>query len=116
MAADYHEDMSLLSEEDRNFVRALNSLREEIEAVDWYHQRVAATQDEALKEIMRHNAIEEMEHAAMTLEWLRRNMYGWNEQLKTYLFTEGNILEVEEGAESDEDDSVGSDDLGIGEL
>ncbi len=114
MATDYHEDINALSEEDKNFVRALNSLREEIEAVDWYHQRVAATQDEALKEIMRHNAIEEMEHAAMTLEWLRRNMYGWDEQLKTYLFTTENILEVEEGGDSEED--AGSDDLGIGEL
>ncbi|WP_425539364.1 encapsulin-associated ferritin-like protein [Microaceticoccus formicicus] len=115
MASDYHEDINLLSEEDKNFVRALNSLKEEIEAVDWYHQRVAASNDEELKEIMKHNAIEEMEHAAMTLEWLRRNMYGWDEQLKTYLFTEENILEVEEQGESAEE-SQSSEDLGIGEL
>lgn len=116
MASDYHEDLNLLSEEDRNFVRALNSLKEEIEAVNWYHQRVAASNDEQLKEIMKHNAIEEMEHATMTLEWLRRNMYGWNDQLETYLFTEENILEVEEHGASGEGDSAGSEDLGIGEL
>ena len=110
----YHELPELLSEEDRNFVRALSSLKEEIEAVDWYHQRVALCGDEELREIMKHNAIEEMEHACMTLEWLRRNMYGWEENMRTYLFTEGSILEIDEGGSSEEEPSSG--DLGIGEL
>lgn len=114
MPQDYHEPPKSLSEKDRDYVRALNSLKEEVEAVDWYWQRVAASDDPELKEIMKHNAIEEMEHAIMTLEWLRRNMEGWDEQMRTYLFTTGNILEVEEGA--DGHGSTESKDLGIGEL
>lgn len=114
MAEGYHEPVELLSEEDRNFIRALKSLQEEVEAVEWYHERIAASKDESLKEIMKHNAVEEMEHACMTLEWLRRNMYGWNENLKTYLFSEGNILEVEE--EGHESSGSKSRDLRIGEL
>lgn len=113
MAQDYHEPVEKLSEENQNIVRALCSLKEEVEAVDWYWQRVAASNDTALKEIMKHNAIEEMEHAAMTLEWLRRNMEGWDEQLRTYLFKEGDILAIEEG-EGEEKEESG--DLGIGEL
>ncbi|MDO5717832.1 MAG: ferritin [Tissierellia bacterium] len=115
MANDYHEPVEYLKQEDRNIIRALNSLKEEVEAVDWYHQRVAASSDNELREIMKHNAIEEMEHAIMILEWLRRNMYGWEDQMRTYLFTEGNILEIEEEG-GEEDSSSDSGDLGIGEL
>jgi len=111
---DYHESIDLLDEESRNYVRALHSLMEEVEAVDWYHQRVVATKDEQLKAIMAHNRNEEIEHACMALEWLRRNMPGWDEQLRTYLFTEDPILEVEEKAEEDEENNDG--DLGIGKL
>lgn len=93
----YHEPPGEMSERDRDFVRALNSLKEEIEAVDWYHQRVAAGGDEHLKRIMAHNRDEEIEHACMTLEWLRRNMPGWEDELRTYLFTEGDITRLEEG-------------------
>jgi hypothetical protein len=92
----YHEPVDDLAAEDRNFVRALASLKEEIEAIDWYHQRVAATRDEQLKKIMAHNRDEEIEHACMTLEWLRRNMPGWHDELKTYLFTEGDISALED--------------------
>lgn len=113
---DYHEPIELLDDHTRNCVRALNSLREEVEAVDWYHQRVAATNDEELKSIMAHNRDEEIEHVAMTLEWLRRNMDGWDEELRTYLFTDDPILEVEEKAESEEDGSSDNGDLGIGKL
>ena len=114
----YHEPIDELQPQDRNYVRALNSLKEEIEAVNWYHQRVAASDDEQLKGIMAHNRDEEIEHACMALEWLRRNMPGWDEQLKTYLFTSGDITELEEEAEGGED-SGGSEkgsDLGIGSL
>ena len=111
--SNYHEPMESLDEHTRNCTRALNSLKEEIEAVDWYHQRVAATKDEDLKAVLAHNRDEEIEHAAMTLEWLRRNMDGWDEELKTYLFTEAPIVDVEEIGESEEDDSK-SGDLGIG--
>jgi hypothetical protein len=93
---DYHEPTNELSKETKDFVRALNSLKEEVEAVDWYQQRMDATRDKQLKKILKHNRDEEMEHACMVLEWLRRNMDGWDEQLKLYLFTEKDILKVEE--------------------
>jgi len=92
----YHEPVEQLTEKDRNFIRALNSLKEEIEAIDWYHQRVAASQDTQLAKIMAHNRDEEIEHACMTLEWLRRNMPGWDKELKTYLFSEGDITDLED--------------------
>ena len=93
---DYHESPDLLSTETKDYIRALNSLKEEIEAVDWYQQRMDAVSDKQLKKILKHNRNEEMEHACMALEWLRRNMDGWDEQLKTYLFTEKDILKIEE--------------------
>lgn len=97
--SNYHEPVELLSEKAKNITRAINSLREELEAVDWYNQRVEATDDEELKQIMAHNRDEEIEHACMTIEWLRRNMDKWDEELKTYLFTDQSIIEAEEGAE-----------------
>lgn len=97
---DYHEPVELLDEKTRNETRALNSLKEEIEAIDWYNQRVAATKDPELRQILAHNRQEEIEHAAMTIEWLRRNMEGWDEELRTYLFTDKNIAHLEEEAES----------------
>lgn len=93
----YHESPELLTPETKNYIRALNSLKEEIEAVDWYQQRVDASTNSQLKKILEHNRDEEMEHACMMLEWLRRNMDGWDAMLKTYLFTEKDIVEVEEG-------------------
>lgn len=111
---DYHEPPEELSPETRNFTRALHSLREEIEAIDWYHQRIQASDDESLRRILLHNRNEEMEHASMALEWLRRHMEGWDERLRTYLFTEGEISEIEvESSGSSEDDAH---DLGIGNL
>lgn len=112
--SNYHEPMELLDEKARNISRALNSLKEEVEAVDWYNQRVAATKDPELKEILAHNRDEEIEHACMTLEWLRRNMDAWDEELRTYLFTEKNILEAEETTEGA--DSVTKGGLNIGDL
>lgn len=111
MANDYHEPAREMSERDRDIIRAINSLKEEIEAVDWYAQRVAVATDKELKAIMWHNAVEEIEHAMMTLEWLRRNQDGWDEQMRKYLFTEKPILEVEE--ESSEESK---EDLGVGQL
>ena len=104
MANDYHEPANEMTKKQREIVRAINSLKEEIEAVDWYYQRVAVTDDKELKEIMWHNAEEEIEHAMMTLEWLRRNQEGWDEQMRTYLFCEGNIMEAEENAKEDDDE------------
>ncbi|WP_353094735.1 ferritin-like domain-containing protein [Tissierella praeacuta] len=92
----YHEPVEKLDEKALNISRALNSLKEEVEAVDWYNQRVVASNDQELKNIMAHNRDEEIEHACMILEWLRRNMDKWDEELKTYLFTEGPISHLEE--------------------
>jgi len=97
----YHEDLNELSEKAKDITRALNSLKEEIEAVDWYNQRADVTKDEAIKAILEHNRDEEIEHAAMLIEWLRRNMEAWDDELKTYLFTEGSITEIEESGESE---------------
>ncbi|RYF09233.1 MAG: ferritin [Deltaproteobacteria bacterium] len=75
--------------------RALVSLQEELEAVDWYQQRADATQSGPLRTILAHNLDEEIEHAAMVLEWLRRNHSGFAKHLKTYLFTEADITAIE---------------------
>ena len=94
---DYHQPYEELSQKDRSYVYALNSLKEEIEAIDWYNQRAAVSQDKSIKEIMEHNRDEEIEHAVMIIEWLRRNMPGWDEELRKYLFTQEPLLEIEEG-------------------
>ncbi|MBN1140268.1 MAG: hypothetical protein JXB25_00505 [Deltaproteobacteria bacterium] len=114
----YHEPVEQLSEHARNCTRAINSLKEELEAVDWYNQRVEASQDESLKKILAHNRDEEMEHACMVLEWLRRNMGGWDEQLRMYLFSEGDVTELEEAGGEGEGLMPGArgKDLGIGKL
>jgi uncharacterized protein len=112
----YHEPVEKLDEKAMDIVRALNSLKEEVEAVDWYNQRVVASNDEQLKAIMAHNRDEEIEHVCMTLEWLRRNMDVWDEELKTYLFKEGKITELEEEAMSGEDTSQKKKGLSIGDL
>ena len=110
---DYHEPVEEISDQTREFTRALNSLKEEIEAIDWYQQRADVTKDENLKKILLHNRNEEIEHACMALEWLRRHMDGWEEQLKLYLFSEGEITELEEEQEEGEGEKP---DLGIGKL
>src|SRR5690554_6177662 len=112
----YHEPFEVLNEKTKNITRALMSLKEEVEAVDWYNQRVDATNDPALKEILAHNRDEEIEHAVMTIEWLRRNMDGWDDELRTYLFTEDSLLAVEEGAEGEGQEDGGTSGLEIGDL
>lgn len=87
----YHEPYELLNDETREITRALKSLIEELEAVDWYNQRVNVTKDEDLKAILVHNRDEEIEHAAMTLEWLRRKLPVLDKELKDNLFKEGPI-------------------------
>jgi hypothetical protein len=77
---------------------AITSLMEELEAVDWYRQRADDTDDDSLKASLIHNANEEMEHACMIIEWIRRNDPKFNEQLREYLFTEKPITEVEGAA------------------
>jgi uncharacterized protein len=111
----YHEPIGELPDKDRDIIRALISLKEEIEAIDWYHQRQATCSDTELKKVLIHNRDEEIEHAVMNMEWLRRNMETWDEVLKTYLFTTKSIVDIEEGEEEDEDNNL-SDDLGIGNI
>ncbi|MET0665017.1 MAG: ferritin-like domain-containing protein [Acidimicrobiales bacterium] len=94
-----HESVEKLSAETIDYHRAMVSLMEELEAVDWYNQRVDATDDEDLAAVLAHNRDEEKEHAAMTLEWLRRRDPKLDQQLRTYLFSDGPITEVEEEAE-----------------
>jgi ferritin-like protein len=84
----------------REVHRALTSFKEELEAVDWYNQRWAASKDETLRAVLAHNRDEEIEHACMTLEWLRRNVPKFDEHLRTYLFTQAPITEVEKAATS----------------
>jgi uncharacterized protein len=86
MMSNYHEPVEELSPEARDFSRALSSLKEEVEAIDWYHQRVETTKNEELKAILEHNRDEEIEHACKTIEWLRKNMPGWDEQLKKQIY------------------------------
>ena len=83
----YHEPVSELSAETRDTHRAIVSLMEELEAVDWYNQRVDACRDEGLERILAHNRDEEKEHAAMVLEWIRRRDPAFDSELKEYLFS-----------------------------
>ncbi|MBS3736174.1 MAG: encapsulin-associated ferritin-like protein [Candidatus Bipolaricaulota bacterium] len=113
----YHEPLEDLDEDDKDNVRALMSLKEEVEAVNWYQQRASATKDENLAEVLAHNMDEEIEHACMAIEWLRRNMPAWDEELKTYLFSEAPITELEELEEEEESsEEEGSGELDIGNL
>ncbi|MFT3851244.1 MAG: ferritin-like domain-containing protein [Ilumatobacteraceae bacterium] len=115
-----HEDADKLKAATIDRHRAVASIMEELEAVDWYDQRVDATDDTQLAAILGHNRDEEKEHAAMTLEWLRRHDPTLDRHLRTYLFTSGSILETEAAAEHGDGDagptrpSDGS--LGIGSL
>ena len=87
----YHEPIEELSDETRDMHRAITSLMEELEAVDWYNQRVDACKDEELKAILAHNRDEEKEHAAMVLEWIRRRDETLDKELRDYLFTKDAI-------------------------
>jgi len=114
-----HESTELLKPQTRDRHRAIVSIMEELEAVDWYDQRVDAAGDGELKAILAHNRDEEKEHAAMTLEWLRRHDAVWNEELRNYLFTDKPILEVEhdiEEGEAERGGGNGDGSLGIGSL
>lgn len=116
----FHEPVEKLSERTLDHHRAVSSLMEEFEAVDWYDQRVDATNDPELAAILIHNRDEEKEHAAMTLEWLRRRDPVLDEELRTYLFTEGSIVDLEAeamGGAADGGTAAPADtSLGIGSL
>ncbi|MDF1821116.1 MAG: ferritin-like domain-containing protein [Alcanivoracaceae bacterium] len=84
----YHEPIGELSDDTRDMHRAIQSLMEELEAVDWYNQRMDACKDPELKAILRHNRDEEKEHAAMVMEWIRRRDPVMDKELRDYLFTD----------------------------
>ena len=115
-----HEDAEKLGADVIDHHRAIASLMEELEAVDWYNQRAKATKNPELRAILEHNRDEEKEHAAMALEWIRRNDPKMHEHLKTYLFTEGPVTAIEaeaKGGGADESDTPSKDgSLGIGSL
>jgi len=112
----YHEPIDRLQPATVDRHRAIQSIMEELEAVDWYDQRVDATSDPELASVLGHNRDEEKEHAAMTIEWLRRNDPVLDKHLRTYLFTEGPIVEIEKEAEHGGGDApeLGSDAAGLG--
>jgi ferritin-like protein len=114
----YHEPIELLSEGTKNMHRALVSLREELEAVDWYQQRAEACSDTDLAAVLTHNKNEEIEHAMMTLEWIRRHNPVFDQNLDTYLHTTGPITDVEKKAEAGGggEKSETSTSLGVGSL
>lgn len=97
-SAGLHVPREKLSKKTLELHYAIASLMEEFEAVDWYRQRADDTEDPELKKILLHNAREELEHAAMVLEWMRRNDRDADEQLREYLFKDGSITGHEEGA------------------
>jgi len=103
----YHEPYELLDDETREITRAIRSLIEEFEAVDWYNQRANVTTDEELKGVLIHNRDEEMEHAAMTLEWLRRKMPELDYELKENLFKTGPISGDHGNEENTKEEPVG---------
>ncbi|HEX9301519.1 MAG TPA: encapsulin-associated ferritin-like protein [Casimicrobiaceae bacterium] len=93
----YHEPVEKLSAAAIDFHRAVESLIEELEAVDWYNQRVEACTDAELKGILAHNRDEEIEHASMTLEWIRRVNPVFDRELREKLFKEGPITDQHRG-------------------
>lgn len=96
MTGAYHEPHERLSKSTQDLHRAWMSLKEEIEAMDWYQQRIDATDNKELKDILAHNRDEEKEHAAMLMEWIRRNDAEFAKEMKDYLFTEKPVTEIEE--------------------
>jgi ferritin-like protein len=120
-----HESAEKIGAEAIDTHRAIVSLMEELEAVDWYNQRAKATSNPDLRAILEHNRDEEKEHAAMVLEWLRRTDPKLSQHLKTFLFTEGPITEIEAeaihgagggGEAGGEATAAGDGSLGIGSL
>lgn len=123
----YHEDENKLSEATKDRHRAFASMMEELEATDWYDQRVEVSNDPELREILAHNRDEEKEHFVMTLEWLRRRDGKLDAELREKLFTEGSLVALEEAEKAGGDDvaaggsssvpgAAGGGSLGIGSL
>ena len=115
MASDaYHESLDLLTTDTVNMHRAIVSLMEELEAIDWYQQRTDACSDPQLKDVLLHNKNEEIEHATMVMEWIRRHNDHFNEMMRKYLFTEQPITGID--AETDAPAPGAAVTLGIGSM
>ena len=106
-----HEDRDILDAQILDRHRAISTLMEELEAIDWYDQRIKASSNAELQAILKHNRDEEKEHASMLLEWLRRNDEGFDRHLRTYLFSSGPIRESANAAKDG-----GASSLAIGSL
>ena len=109
-----HESADLLDDQVINRHRAIESLMEEFEAIDWYDQRVNATNDSDLASVLAHNRDDEKEHAAMALEWIRRRDPALDEQLRLYLFTDGPLVSVEDSEAPTDSGGVAAPGFGLG--
>jgi uncharacterized protein len=119
ISTSYHEDIAELAPETRERHRAIASLIEELQAIDWYDQRIEVSSDAELQAVLAHNRDEEIEHAVMLLEWLRRRVAKVDQTLRTYLFTALPIIAVEAAAEGRDGNAPmnsAAGDLGIGNL
>jgi hypothetical protein len=112
----WHESAEQLRPETRDLHRALTSLMEELEAIDWYGQRVDTTGDTELRAILAHNRDEEQEHAAMVLEWIRRHDPGFERHLREYLFSEGSIVRRETASDKEPDTNGARPKVSVGSL
>jgi ferritin-like protein len=116
----YHEPLELLSKETKDMHRAIVSLREELEAIDWYQQRAEACADDELRAVLLHNKNEEIEHAMMALEWIRRHSGTFDTNIARYVGASGPIVQIEAGATAGEASGGGGGasarSLGIGSL
>lgn len=111
-----HENSEKLGVATLDRHRAIVSLMEELEAVDWYSQREKAAGDDELRRILAHNRDEEKEHAAMLIEWLRRNDAAFADHLKTYLYSQGSIVQAEREETGDSKSADGASSLRVGTL
>lgn len=112
----YHEPYERLEAQTREMHRALVTAIEELEAIDWYQQRMDPCEDDDLREVLLHNKQEEMEHASMTLEWIRRRDPDFERILRRYLFSEGSIVEPCAKRPAAQPAERGDGSLGIGSL
>jgi hypothetical protein len=97
----WHEPYEQLTPATRDLHRAITTLIEELQAIDWYQQRADVCADDALRAVLVHNKNEEIEHAMMTLEWIRRTSADFDRNVRTYLLQEGPITEIEEAEKSE---------------
>ncbi len=118
MPLDYHELRENLPPEVQDLHRAVASIIEELEAVQWYTERATVAPDAELRSVLEHNRDEEIEHAMMLLEWIRRNYPGFDEKMRTYLFKDAPIVQLEElaDAQGDGEAKAGAPAMGEGSL